>query len=147
MNTNVEKIQAELKVLADKFNVLKEGIDKAEDWNSLGEIVSNIKDIGKFLQDVVIAVELVCLDALQDVEDIKGSDKREAAALYLDEVIKFKGWSKPIELVDEKIFSIVLSLTVYFINQKYGNDWNVDSIRDALTTGSSYVTDIDLDAV
>ncbi len=142
MNTNVEAIKAELKKIELSFKVLKDGIDSAENWNNLTKIVTNIKDIGKFIQDVVIATELVCKDALSDVEDIKGEDKREAAAKFLDEAIKFRGWSAPIELIDEKIFSIALSLTVYFLNERYGHDWNTEKIREALSNGSSFIKEL-----
>ncbi len=144
METNVERIKLELKNVETQFKGLRDSIDNAEEWNSLAQIITNIKNVGKFLQDVVISVELVCLDALSDVEGIKSEDKRRAAAKYLDEVIKFKGWSKPIELIDEKIFDIVLSITVYFINEKLGHEWNVDKIRTSLEKRTSFIKDLPL---
>ncbi len=145
MNTNVEKIKAELKNIETNFKGLKDSIDEAENWNSLTEIITNIKNVGKFLQDVVISVELVCLDALADVEDIKGEDKREAAAEFLDEAIRFRGLSTPLEFIDDDIFKALLGITVYFLNEKYGNDWDTEKIKEALSKGTSFVKDLPVD--
>ena len=69
---------------------------------------------------VVLAVELV----QKEFNLIEPDEREDVAAKILDDLFEFKGWSKVLELVDDKIFRLVIGVFVNWVNDLFkSNNW------------------------
>lgn len=136
MKTNIEIIKEKALTIIGNVKDIKEQMDEASEWNSLGEIISNIGKLNALIMDIILAVELVANDAIDDLEDLKSSDKLEAAVQIIDDLTNLPFW---LELVDAHVFRLVISVLVEVINSKFGNAWNLDIVRDAIEKGVSFI--------
>lgn len=140
MKTNIDVIKEKVEIIVNNVKEIKEQVDEASEWNSIGKVISNIGKLNTLIMDIVLAVEVVATDAIDDIEGLKSSDKLEAAVQLLDDAIKFPFF---LEIVDAHIFRFVISLSVDTLNRKYGKDWNLDVVREAIEEGVSLVTKLD----
>ena len=141
MKTNIELIKEKAEVIIADVKVIKEQVDEASEWNSFGKVISNIRKLYNLMMEIILAVELVANDAVDDLEDLKSSDKLEATVQVLDDALKFPFW---IEVVDAHVFRLVVSVGVEALNRKFGNEWNLDVIRDAVEKGMSLIGTVDV---
>lgn len=137
MKTNIEVIKEKAATIITNVKEIKEQIDEASEWDSITKVIGNIGKLNNLVMEIVLAVEVVANDAADDIEDLKSSDKLEAAVELLDDAIKLSFW---LELVDAHAFRLVISVGVDYLNQQYGDDWNLDVVRDAIDEGVSLIT-------
>lgn len=136
LNTNVIKIKEKVIYIIEDAKLVKESIDEISEWNSLTEIVDNIVLITDFVTDLILAIEIAVNDLSEDLEGIKSGDKLDAAVSILDDAIELKWY---LEIIDEAAFKMLISSTVSMMNKWFGNDWNLDFAKEALTTGKDYI--------
>lgn len=89
-----------------------------EGW-SFTAIVNNAKALLDMVLTIVSVVEYVS----REITPLSSEGKLELAADLLDAAIKFKGVYAPLELIDNKIFKLIISLTVEFLNKHVGTAW------------------------
>ena len=140
MKTNVDVIKEKVEAIIVDVKGIKEQVDEAAEWNSFGKVIGNIRKLYNLMMDIILAVELVANDAVDDLEDLKSADKLEAAVQILDDALKFPFW---IEVVDAHIFRLAVSVGVEALNRKFGNEWNLDVVREAIEKGMSLINTID----
>lgn len=140
MKTNIEVIKEKVSVIVTNVKGIKEQIDEASEWNSISKIIGNIGKLNDLVMNVVLAVEVVANDAIDDIEGLKSSDKLEAAVALLDDAIKLPFF---LEILDAHAFRLVISIGVDFLNRKYGNEWNLDVVRNAMDEGVSLIKKLD----
>lgn len=133
MNETQEKIKGKVEELISQFNVLKDQVDEAKDWNSVPKCISNINSLWDFALNVVASVEVAVDDIATEIEGFKSADKLEAAVQIVDDAVKFKNWI--LEWADGWAIELMLSLMVTTLNKEFGNDWNLNWIREALDKG------------
>ena len=139
MKTNVEVIKERTKELLEEGKNLFETMNSFSDWNSLSEIITNFSTISKFINNLVLAVEIAVNDAADDIEDLKSEDKVEAAAEIMDEMIELPFF---LESIDRKVFSLMISMAVEALNTKFGKEWNLDIAREAVKEGKDFVAKV-----
>ncbi len=144
MKTNVEFLKEEVEKLKDQFVGLKKQLKDGEKWDSVSEVISNIDFIGDFIIDVILAVEIATSNVITDIEGLKSEDKLNAAVAFLDDNLKFPWY---LEIIDGPVFKMALSLGVYFLNKRYGSNWNLDIAKEALEKGVSYLEFIEGDLI
>lgn len=133
----VEKIKNRVDELIEEFDGLKSSIDEVSEWDSLGEIITNIGSITNFIINVVLAVEFSVKELADEIEDITGVEKREAAVQVLDELLDLPWY---LEMVDGPAFEIILSIVVDMLNKYMGNDWNLDFVREVFSYGGDIIS-------
>ena len=106
MNDRAKEILDKAKDLVKDH--ISEDIEKVE-FNSLDDIVKNIKIFYDIVKKVVAIIEV----AGSDTDE--GKDKLEAAVKIIDDMIKLPWWMEP---ADGPIIKIVLSMMVNFLNQQ-----------------------------
>ena len=139
MKTNVEVIKERTKELLEEGKNLFETMNSFSDWNSLSEIITNFSTISKFINNLVLAVEIAVNDAADDIEDLKSEDKVEAAAEIMDEMIELPFF---LESIDRKVFSLMISMAVEALNTKFGKEWNLDIAREVVKEGKDFVAKV-----
>jgi hypothetical protein len=139
MKTNVEVIKEKTKELLEEGKNLFETMDSFSDWNSLSEIITNFSTISKFINNLVLAVEIAVDDASDDIEELKSEEKVEAAAELMDDMIQLPFF---LESIDKKVFSLMISMAVEGLNVKFGKEWNLDVARKAVKEGKEFVNEI-----
>lgn len=140
MKTNIELIKEKAVVIIADVKGIKEQVDEASEWNSIGKVIGNISKLYNLMMDIILTVELVTTDAVDDLEDLKSSDKLDAAVQILDDAIKLPFW---LEIVDGHVFKLAISLGVEALNRKFGNEWNLDVVREAIEKGMSLIKMVD----
>lgn len=102
---------------------IRELVDKVKDqWGDLGSwkgfrtILQNIKIFKDILETVVLAVE----QTWNEFDEFPREEKLDYAAKVLDDLIPFPGI---LEWFDQKIFKLILSLAVVWLNDRYGHNW------------------------
>jgi len=135
MNTNVEKLVDQSKgILLESKNMIA-GMDELSEWNSIGEIITNFKEVYQFIIKVTLAVEIASDDIFDDVEGLKSKDKAEAAAQLLDDMVDLPFF---LEAIDKPVFVMLISMAVQGLNSRFGKDWNLDAARESVHTGSEF---------
>ena len=93
-----------------------EDVTKVDSFRDFCQTPSLLVWLGK---RVALAVEIV----QKEYRLIEADERLDVAAKILDDLFEFKGWAKILELVDDKIFRVVLGVIVNFMNEKLGNSW------------------------
>lgn len=114
------------RALKEAKKMLFENPEVKEKWNDFTH-VDNFADFLKSFgliwwlgQRIVVAVEIV----QKQYNLIKPEDRIEVASKLLDDLITFKGWASVLEMVDDKIFKIIITSIVHALNDYFGNkDW------------------------
>lgn len=89
-----------------------------------------LNDIGALGKLIVEAVKIVEKAALDVGAMNVGKDKKDAVVEFLDETIHFGGlFGKVVEMVDSKIFGILVDVFVNWFNASVGNDWLGKSVE------------------
>lgn len=127
-----------LTIINESKTVLEQ-LNKFEDWNSLIDIISNIKTLTKFSYNLVSIIEISVDDMANELTDLQSEDKLDAAVFILDDALKL-GWAA--EIVDGMIIKIIIKYAVDTLNNLLGNDWNIDRIKQALKDGKDFITTI-----
>lgn len=111
------------RALKEAKKILFEDSETRDKWNDLTH-VDNFQD---FLESfglvwwlgkrIVVAVEII----EKEYHLIKPEDRIDVAAKLLDDLIEFKGWASVLELVDDKIFKIIITAVVHSLNEYFKN--------------------------
>ena len=138
MSTNIELIAEKAKELLSQAKENFESMNELKEWDSLGEIITNVGKISAFLTNLVGAVEVATNDLEGTLEDLTSEDKLKAAAVVLDELIELPWF---VEKVDGFVFEMLISVCVDWLNKAMKGNWNLDKIRDALAKGKDFLND------
>lgn len=114
-------VKEALKVVKNTKVLIKE-IDEINEWNSYSKALMNIGKFVSFVEGIVITVENVFHAVKKEITYDSGAVKLDAAVEIIDDMISLPLW---LELVDEYIIKIVISIVVHYINDKYGHDWKL----------------------
>jgi hypothetical protein len=135
-NELIARIKENVTKIIDEAMQLQQIVDAVKSIRSVGDAIRLISVVYTMIQNVVLAVEIAFNDAADFVEGLKSEDKLEVAVQALDDAFVF--W--PIlELFDDSVFRIMLSLAVQGLNRQFGNDWDLDKAREALKTGKDFI--------
>ncbi len=139
MITDMERLKEEVKKLLAEGKDSFTQMDEFSEWNSLSEVISNFGVISQFINKLVLAVEVAANDMADDVEGLKSEDKVEAAAQIMDEMIALPFF---LEAIDQKVFSLLISMAVEGLNVRFGKEWDLDGARDAIKTGKDFISKV-----
>lgn len=120
------------------FKILKDQIDDVKSWDSLPKIIENISKLRNFITNIVVTVELavnIVKEGVDDYQKIPSEEKLNIAVKILDDAIKLPFW---LELFDEHILKILISLSVDYLNDRLGKDWEIKWIKEALNNGTDF---------
>lgn len=120
------------------FKILKDQIDDAKSWDSLPKIIENISKLRNFITNIVVTVELavnIVKEGVDDYQKIPSEEKLNIAVKILDDAIKLPFW---LEVFDEHILKILISLSVDYLNDRLGKDWEIKWIKEALNSGIDF---------
>jgi len=116
--TNYEDLKESLKDLKEGFDWNPFDADEDEYKTAWEEFQNNINLIIDVFQKVIFTVEKIGITTLGVLE---GGGKLEAAAEFIDSVVKFPFW---IDAFDRPIIRMLISMLVNQINAKYGHSWD-----------------------
>lgn len=135
----VQKIKERVDTIFSEFDYLKSSVDELKEWDSVGEILTNMVKITDFVTHVVVAVELSANELIDSVEGltIQNSAKLDAAVEILDNMIKLPVY---LEILDGPAIRILLSQSVTYLNKYLGHTWNLDFAREAFSQGVDYIS-------
>lgn len=118
--TNAEIIKMKVEKFINQSKVLLSEIDEINEWRGYSKIILNIGKIVTFFENVVITVESIANQIKTELDDYSGLDKLNAAVEIIDDFLDLPFW---LELVDEYVLKIILSVVVHYLNEKHGHDW------------------------
>lgn len=95
----------------------KESMDEFEEWNSMGEILDNLKTVAELFGRAMLCVETA---VVQTGKILTSEEKRAAAAKVLDAMVPLPGFA---ELLDGPAFEYGLGFIASFWNKKVGHEW------------------------
>lgn len=120
MDNKIEMIKERAMVLMSEAGMLRETMDEMSEWNSVGEIITNVKSVHKYLVRVVRFIQQAAKELGEEFET--SENKLEAAASIVDDMLDLPFY---LEMIDGPVIKVVLSLVVSFVKDKYG-DWDFD---------------------
>jgi hypothetical protein len=129
----MSELKEKVEELLVKYKGIGTDLFTKEKWDSIAEVIKNISTLSKLCIDTIVVVEI----ASKEIEGIKSEDKLVAACQALDELIVFPWY---LEITDQYLFQILLSFGVRTLNAKFGNDWNLDQLRENLELGIDILT-------
>lgn len=119
-------IKAKASKLISDSKILIDQIDEINEWNSYSKILMNIGKVVTFVEYVVMVVEQTYAEIKDQLEYSDGSDKLDAAVEIIDDLLELPFW---LELVDEHVIKMLISVVVHYLNEKYGHIWEVLKIE------------------
>lgn len=139
METNINALKVKTQELLEEGKNTFAEMDEFSEWNSLGEVITNMGKISSFVNKLVMAIEVAANDAFDDVEGFKAEDKIEAAAQLMDDMIALPFF---LESIDKKVFSLMIGMAIEGLNVRFGSDWNMDVLRKAVKDSADVVSKV-----
>jgi len=128
--SSIDDFKVKIQEMLIKYKGVGTNLFSKEKWNSIPEVIANISVLSKLCVDTVAVIELASIE----IEGLKSQDKLDAACQVLDDLIAFPWY---LEVADKYLFQILLSFAVSTLNSKFGNNWNLELLRENLESGKN----------
>ncbi len=132
MKQSVKELIVRAKALLDEAGVVAQSMNEKTEWDSTAEIVANVVSLYKFVSKVVVCIEEAAGILMIEVEEFKSissEDKLDAAAAIVDQYLSLPFY---LELIDGPAIKILISFVVTFLNDKFGDVWNITEVKKTM---------------
>ena len=120
---------AKIKQMLLENEEVKAKLDDLVHIKNFSDFLKSFSLIWFLLKRIVLCVEIV----QKEYSMLTESERLDAAAQVLDDLITFKGWFAWLEAFDKTIFRVALSAAVQGLNDLFGNKW-INSIENVMKT-------------
>jgi len=116
-------------VVAKVKEILLENEEIKTKWNAIGNIhsISDLVSSAKNLFFIISRAAYLLEYVQKELAVISKEERIEIAAQLLDDLIVFKGWAVVFEPFDKMVFKLVVGQVVTALDNKFGNDWLVNT--------------------
>lgn len=97
----------------------------------LKDIISNISNISNLILSIIITIE-----SIVEKYNITKKEKLEIASEIIDDYIQF---GFVLEFFDRKIIHILISYGVNFLNNIFGHEWDISSLKNKILKHRSII--------
>lgn len=132
MENTVKTLIGKAKELLDDGGVVIQSMNETSEWDSAKDVIANVASLYKFVYKVVVAIEEATVLILKETDEfleIGSEDKLEAAAALVDKYLILPFY---LELFDGPAIKIIISFVVTFINDKFGDVWDIVEVKKSI---------------
>lgn len=132
MENTVKTLIGKAKELLDDGGVVIQSMNETSEWDSAKDVIANVASLYKFVYKVVVAIEEATILILKETDEfleIDSEDKLDAAAALVDKYLILPFY---LELFDGPAIKIIISFVVTFINDKFGDVWDIVEVKKSI---------------